>query len=178
MGLLALLRPFPFAVIFERTPGPPPFSSTNSSLHEFIEKTWLRLRRTRLSERYLRPFPFAEVTLIWVYGPVPPDAVIEPWKISLFDAALLPIPGRPASFASAALSVTSMAADGGTVGSTNAAVGNGAGIVSWNTSVGSSSGGSSASLMFGGRPSTDGSLNSAPNSSGPRSKPAVRSGPS
>ena len=99
-----------------------------------------------------------------MYGPVPPDAVIEPLKISLFDAASLPIPGRPASFASASVSVTSMAADGGTVG--NAAVGNGAGIVSWNASVGSSSGGSSASVAFGGKVSTDGLWNSAPDSGG------------
>ena len=30
-----------------------------------------------------------------VYGPVPPDGVIEPLKISLFDAASLPITGSP-----------------------------------------------------------------------------------
>src|SRR6478609_209521 len=100
-----------------------------------------------------------------MYGPVPPEDVIEPLKISLFDAVLLPTPGRPASFTSASPPVVSMAAGGGTVGnvgSARASVGNGAGIVSWNTIGGSSSGGSSPSGTLGGRGSTDGSLNSAP----------------
>ena len=48
--------------------------------------------------------PVAGLVSAKVYGPVPPDGVIEPLKISLFDAALLPV-GSPASFTSASLSV-------------------------------------------------------------------------
>ena len=48
--------------------------------------------------------PVAGLVSAKVYGPVPPDGVIEPLKISLFDAAALPITGRPASFTSASVS--------------------------------------------------------------------------
>ena len=49
--------------------------------------------------------PVAGLVSAKVYGPVPPDGVIEPLKISLFDAASLPITGSPASFTSASVSV-------------------------------------------------------------------------
>ena len=49
--------------------------------------------------------PVAGLVSAKVNGPVPPDGVIEPLKISLFDAASLPITGSPASFTSASVSV-------------------------------------------------------------------------